>query len=232
MAEYGNEFIGLLPTISKRGNRNRRLEPQILSIMQEEILSENGVKSKAAKGLFTCWSVVMSRCKEKGLVSPSRKTFYSEIKRLMTPEEFKKARQGEKAGYDLEIPYLSLERDTPKHGCRAFELGHIDHTQIDLQMVDESNGANMGKAWLTVLIDAFTRVILAWVILFDEAPERKPRVSSSDFISSKLGVATALRLLLCVHGVVCMNQQGVNGAAVFWVLGNADADADRQIMAV
>ena len=182
MAEYGNEFIGLLPTISQRGNRNRRLEPEVLSILQEEILSENGVRSKAAKGLSSCWSVVKSRCNGNGLAQPSRRTFQSEIKRLFTPEEFKKARQGEKAGYDLEIPYLSLERETPKHGCRAFELAHIDHTQIDLQMVNESNGANMGKAWLTVLIDAFTRVILAWVILFDEPSYRSCMLVARDCV--------------------------------------------------
>lgn len=182
ISEYGNEFIGLLPTVSLRGNRNRRLEQRTLTIMQEEILSDKGVKSKAKKGLFTCWSVVVSRCRGEGLAPPSRRTFHSEIKRLMTPEEFKKARQGEKAGYDLEIPYLSLERETPKHGCRGFDLAHIDHTQIDLQMVDESNGANMGKAWLTVLIDAFTRVILAWVILFDEPSYRSCMLVARDCV--------------------------------------------------
>lgn len=182
MAEYGNEFIGLLPTVSQRGNRNRRPEPEVLKIMQEEIQSDKGVKSNAKKGLFTSWSVVVSRCTEAGLMSPSRRTFNNEIKRLMTPEELKKAREGEKAGYDLEIPYLSLDRETPKHGCRVFDLAHIDHTQIDLQMVDESNGANMGKAWLTVMIDAFTRMILAWVILFDEPSYRSCMLVARDCV--------------------------------------------------
>ncbi|MBB1073418.1 DDE-type integrase/transposase/recombinase [Rhodoferax sp. 4810] len=182
MSEYGNEFIGLLPTISLRGNRKRKIEPAVLTIMQEEILSSAGVKSNAAKQLYTCWSVMVSKCRENGCEPPSRKAFDAEIRRLMTPEEFKKARQGEKAGYDLEIPYLSLDRDTPKHGCRAFDLAHIDHTELDLQMVDESNGTNMGKAWLTVLIDAFTRVILAWVILFDEPSYRSCMLVARDCV--------------------------------------------------
>lgn len=182
MAVYGNEFVGLLPAISRRGNRTRKLEPRTLSIMQEEILSKDGVKANAAKGLFTCWSVVVSRCRHEGLIPPSRKAFVSEIKRLMTPEEFKKARQGEKAGYDLEIPYLSLERETPKHGCRIFDLAHIDHTQLDLQMVNESTGAKMGKAWLTVMIDAYTRLILAWVILFDEPSYRSCMLVARDCV--------------------------------------------------
>lgn len=182
LSEYGNEFIGLLPTISLRGNRTRKLEPAVLAIMHEEILSTEGVKSKAAKELSTCWSVIVSKCSEGGLTAPCRKVFNAEIRRLMTSEELKKAREGEKAGYDLEIPYLSVERETPKHGCRAFELAHVDHSQLDLQMVDESNGTNMGKAWLTVMIDAFTRVILAWVILFDEPSYRSCMLVARDCV--------------------------------------------------
>lgn len=180
--EYGNEFIGLLPTISLRGNRTRRLEPEVLAIMHEEILGSDGVTSKAAKGLSSCWSVIVSKCRERGLAAPCRKVFSAEIRRLMTPEALKKAREGDKAGYDLEIPYLSLERETPRHGCRAFELAHVDHTLLDLQMVDEGNGTNMGKAWLTVMIDAFTRVVLAWVILFDEPSYRSCMLVARDCV--------------------------------------------------
>lgn len=43
-------------------------------------------------------------------------TFLAEIKLLKSPEEVKKAREGEKAGYDLELPFISLDRETPKHG--------------------------------------------------------------------------------------------------------------------
>ncbi len=182
LSEYDNEFIGLLPNIHKRGNRKRRFEPMVVEIMHEEIESTQGVKSISAKKVNSCWAVVVSKCREKGLTPPSRNSFIAEIKRLMTPEELKKARQGEKAGYDLESPYLSLDRETPRHGCRGFELGHIDHTQLDLQMLDESNGSNMGKAWLTVLIDAFTRMILAWVILFDEPSYRSCMLVARDCV--------------------------------------------------
>jgi transposase InsO family protein len=92
--------------------------------------------------------------------------------RMTSPEELKKAREGDKAGYDLEAPYISLERETPRHGTRPFALAHIDHTQLDLQCVHESTNMEMGKPWLTVLIDAFTRMILAWVITFDEPSYR------------------------------------------------------------
>lgn len=165
LSEYGNEFVGLLPTISQRGNRCRRIDPAALEIVHTVIADE--VKSDKKPGLFSCWSAVVTRCSDRGLLPPSKKTFAAEIKRVTTPEELKKAREGEKAGYDLELPYISLERETPRHGTRPFDLVHIDHTQLDLQFVDEGTGAKMGKAWLTVMIDAFTRMIVAWVILFN-----------------------------------------------------------------
>lgn len=169
-AEYGNEFIGLLPTIRHRGNRTRRLDARTLEIVHRVI--EDEVKSNAAPGIFACWAMVVDACKSEGLVAPSKKTFMAEIKRQATPEELKKAREGEKAGYNLELPFISLNRETPKHGTRPFEIAHIDHTVLDLQFVNESTGTLMGKAWLTVMIDAFTRMILAWVITFDDPSYR------------------------------------------------------------
>jgi transposase InsO family protein len=169
-AEYGNEFIGLLPTISRRGNRTRRYDERTLEIMREVIETE--VKSSSAPGLFAGWSLLNTRCHQEGLLPPSKKTFLAEIKRVASPEELKKAREGEKAGYDLELPYISLERDTPRHGTRPFDIAHIDHTALDLQFVNEATGMPMGKAWLTVMIDAFTRMILAWVLTFDDPSYR------------------------------------------------------------
>lgn len=165
LVEYGNEFIGLLPAVSRRGNRKRRPEARVLDIMHAVIDEE--VKSENAPGTKVSWSSLDTRCRALGVMTPSKKTFLAEIKRVTTPEEIKKAREGEKAGYDLELPYISIERETPKHGTRPFAIAHIDHTQLDLQFVSEATGMEMGKAWLTVMIDAYSRQILAWVVSFD-----------------------------------------------------------------
>lgn len=168
--EYGNEFVGLIPTVRKRGNRNRKLSGPTLAVMHRFI--EDEVMTASAPSLFVCWALVCNACNKDGLTAPSYKTFLAEIKLLKSPEEVKKAREGEKAGYDLELPFISLDRETPKHGTRPFEIGHIDHTVLDLQFVTEGTSTPMGKACLTVMIDAFTRKILAWVITFDPPSKR------------------------------------------------------------
>lgn len=163
--EVGNEFVALIPEIGKRGNRERRFDAVTLDLMHKVI--EEEVDSSRRSGSFVTWSALVTQCNENGRLAPSRRTFDAEIHRIRTPEDLKKSREGEKAGYNLEQPYLSLDRQTPRHGCRPFGLAHIDHTMLDLQFVDEGTGRSMKKAWLTVLIDAFTRTILAWIILFD-----------------------------------------------------------------
>jgi transposase InsO family protein len=70
--------------------------------------------------------------------------------------------------------FLSL-RMRP-HGDRPFEIAHIDHTLIDLQMLGKRSrkrGDNRrkhrgyGRLWWTTMVDAHTREILAQYVTFD-----------------------------------------------------------------
>lgn len=178
--EFGSEFIGLLPQIGERGNRKRRFCGKTLGLM--ELVFNEEVKSASAPTLSSCWAILKSMCEERGLLAPSEKTFREEIRRLSDPESLKKAREGEKAGYDYEVPFLTLTRDTPRHGSRPFEIAHIDHSELDLQFVSEATGMSMGKAWLTVLIDAFTRKVLAWVLTFDSPSARSCMLALRDCV--------------------------------------------------
>lgn len=161
---YGNGFIGLLPKIHMRGNRERKVDQAVIDIMNAVI--DDYYAQPSAPSPVSCWGEVCQRCEEQGLPSPGERTFRNEIQRrssnlLIT------ARQGEKAAYSTSEFFWVLERTSPRHGDRPFEIGHIDHTELDLQFVGARKGEKLGKAWLTVLIDAYTRMVLAWVIMFD-----------------------------------------------------------------
>ena len=56
---------------------------------------------------------------------------------------------------------LELELTTPRHGDRHFEIGHVDHTELDLEMICSRTVRNLGRPWLTLLVEAFSRRILA-----------------------------------------------------------------------
>jgi putative transposase len=161
---YGNGFLGLLPRIHARGNRERKIDQAVIDIMNgviDEFYAQPGERS-----LVSCWGEACQQCAENGLPAPGERTFRNEIKRR-SANAMIEARQGEKAAYASSEFYWRLERTVPRHGDRPFEIGHIDHTELDLQFVGSRKGENLGKAWLTVLIDAYTRMVLAWVIMFD-----------------------------------------------------------------
>ena len=161
---YGNGYIGLLSKAPNRGNHVSKLDQRVWEIADEVINEMYLIPNGRSKTI--CWGEVEVRCSEEGLIPPSEKSFLAHIKQLDS-NNVKKVREGEKAAYSSSPFIWYLEQSTPRHGDRAFEIGHIDHTVIDLQLVDSKYGKNLGKVCLTVLLDAFSRMVLAWVISFD-----------------------------------------------------------------
>ena len=76
-------------------------------------------------------------------------------------------RQGRRSAYALEPFYFELELKTPRHGDRPFEIGHIDHTELDVEVVCSRTGRVLGRPWLTLLIDAYSRRVPAIYLTFD-----------------------------------------------------------------
>lgn len=161
---YGNRFAGLVTRISARGNRQRKVCRRVVEIMNEIITAE--VMSEFKTKISVCYGMVRNLCLDKGLEIPSGKTFRAEIKRRKE-EALVLARQGRKAAYPLTEFQWRIDQSTPRHGERPFEIGHIDHTELDIELVDSRSGANLGRPWLTVLLDANTRVVLAYYLTFD-----------------------------------------------------------------
>lgn len=165
----GSGYLGLLPNLHLQGNFLRKIDDKVISIMDaviDELYLQPGGPSKTS-----CWGEVRLRCEDGGFISPSEKTFLAQIARR-SQNEIKEIREGEKAAYSQSEFVWFLEQTTPRHGDRPFEIGHIDHTELDLQLVGSRFGENLHKAWLTILIDAYTRMILAWVLTFEKPSYR------------------------------------------------------------
>ena len=69
--------------------------------------------------------------------------------------------------YAEQLPYLYLEYHLPVHGDRPFAVVHIDHTLLDIELVAQASGRNLGRPWATFLMDAFSRRLLAVYLTFD-----------------------------------------------------------------
>jgi transposase InsO family protein len=96
----------------------------------------------------------------------SLKTFSQAIDSRPKDEQARK-RRGYKAAAQHEAFYWELTYTTPRHGERPYEMAHIDHTQLNLELLHSTTLKNLGRPWITFLIDAFTRSLLALYLSYD-----------------------------------------------------------------
>ena len=82
-------------------------------------------------------------------------------------ETLERARLGARAAYQVTGPAPAGARALSRHGDRVFEVGHLDHTQLDVSLVGSADGTVLGRPWLTLLADARTRMPLAFHLTFD-----------------------------------------------------------------
>lgn len=160
----GCGYSGLLPRRWKSGNYNRKLPDSTLVILEEFIL--NDYETLKQKPKFEVYGALLRVCEERGLSPPSYKTFAQAVNHRPRQEQVGK-RQGRRAAYQHEPFYRTLTLTTPRHGDRPFEIGHIDHTQLDIELLCSRTGRNLGRPWATFLSDAFSRRLLAVSLTFD-----------------------------------------------------------------
>ena len=163
--QIGNGYIGLIPDLEKRqGNHSSKCDPRAheLAIQAYEEKWEN----EAQRSAVLCHGFHANFCQAEGVTPVSLKTFQKIIKQHKSHAQTKK-RKGEKAAYEDEAPYLVLEYTTPRHGNRPFHIGHIDHSPLPIKIKDKSGKYVLETVWLTLLVDAYSRYVLAIYLSFD-----------------------------------------------------------------
>lgn len=162
---YGNGLFGLLPRWAKRGDRSSpRLSSKVINLMTD--LIKNDYESKVQCGMFVVYGKLRLACSEIGEKLPSYRTFVNYIHKRPKHEQ-DLARMGSKAAYNSEPFYYYLDKDTPRHGDRPFEICHIDHTELDIELIDPITGQNFGRPWMTLLTDACSRRILVAYLVYE-----------------------------------------------------------------
>jgi len=164
---HGNGYVGLLPQTKKRGNRNSKLHQDTIELMNRIITdSYETSKLKSAKQVYR---ELLVKCEEFNIDIPSYQTFCNTINNR-SKYEVEKKRKGKRASYKYEEIYTELKFTTPKHGERVFQITHIDHTELDIELKIKSNETI--KPWLTLMIDAFSRRVLAYYLTFENPSYR------------------------------------------------------------
>jgi hypothetical protein len=150
---YGNGYIGLLPR-QRKGNIKPKLPLPTRTLIEEFI--QNDYETHKQKGKFAVYSAYRLSCEQRGILSASYKTFCKAVKSRSRYEQTLK-RQGRRAAYKDKEFHWQLTPTTPRHGERPLHIAHIDHTELDVELVDSLTGQVYGRPWATFLTDAYSR---------------------------------------------------------------------------
>ncbi len=161
--QYGCGYLGLLDRVAARGNRNQRIEPASLQLLEAVLQTHYAAPQR--KNAAAVYRLYREQCLKLGLPPVSQQTFYR-VRARFTTNEVVARRRGTRAAY-ASAPFAWLDQTTPRHGDRPFALAHLDHTELDIVLVSSLTGKPLGKPWATFLTDAYSRRILACYLTYD-----------------------------------------------------------------
>ena len=163
-AVYGHGFLGLIPQWNKSGNRLSRLSSEQDALLEKYITQH--YETLQQPSMTAVYALLEQEAHERHIPPPSYRTFCRRIKERPKQEQTLK-RQGPRAAAQQEPFYWELEQTTPRHGDRPWEIVHMDHTELDIELVSARTGRPLGRPWATFMTDAFSRRLLVVYLTFD-----------------------------------------------------------------
>lgn len=160
---YDNGYIGLLP-LPRRGNPADKLPGPVRDRLNKFVLEE--YETYKQKGRMAAHREYRRVCEKEGIDSVSYKTFRLAVKQRPRHGQTLK-REGHRAAYKYKSFYWELDYTTPPHGDHPFHIGHIDHTQLDVESICTRTGTRLGRPWLSTLVGANPRRFFAIYMTFD-----------------------------------------------------------------
>lgn len=159
MYRYINQYTAiekvssLIPNASSGGRGKKRISEESEKILEATInefyLTKQNRKTQKVIREYK------RRCFNAGIKPAHDNTVRNRIRDISDKD--KARRQGKKALQKLlPTPGVFPEGDFP------FQVVQIDHTPVDLQIVDDITRLSIGRIWLTVIIDVFSRMILGF----------------------------------------------------------------------
>jgi putative transposase len=136
-----------------------KLSVEVQRIIQQNI--ETVFKTGEKPTLKMLIREIWADCKLAGLPVPSRKAVSARIS-ARSLKELVKAREGPKAARQrFAMVQPGLRPSVP------LEIVQIDHTRVDIQLVDAPTGKKIRRPWLTMLLDVYSRCVLGFSLSYD-----------------------------------------------------------------
>lgn len=154
-----HEDVGSLSLV--RSSRGRKKGKRMLSNEMELIVRDavyKIYKSRAAS-YSSVWKEVSVTCREKGLRPPCLKLVTLRTKEIFSDAERNRIKLGRDAA-----DQKHAARPGKKELLRPLARVQMDHTLVDIILLSNDRIHVIGRPWLTVVIDLYTRVLLGYYL--------------------------------------------------------------------
>ncbi|TNE65433.1 MAG: hypothetical protein EP335_05815 [Alphaproteobacteria bacterium] len=161
------DLRALRPSYEKRGNRSARLSPDQEQIINQ-VIETRYLNARRAAPAEVMDAVNLGIAKHNSHLPKSRhmdfvakRTIYRKLNKL-DPYTVVRCREGK----DIADRRFRAYGKSPV-ATRPLERVEIDHTVLDLILVDEETGLPLGRPTLTVAIDCYSRMIVGFYLGFE-----------------------------------------------------------------
>lgn len=163
----GRDIRALIPSHKNKGNRCPRLPREVTDIV-EKVISQSYLTEQRAT-VKHVYDLVVARISHDNLFRehgdklplPNQSTVYRTVSQI---DEYEKtaARYGSRTAEKMLSPVQQGPR--PK---RILERVEMDHTKLDLFVVDIENRMPIGKPWLTSAVDVYSKNTVGFYLGFE-----------------------------------------------------------------
>ena len=163
----GKNIFCILDKNLLKGNRSRRYPEEVLQIVESVVdahfltLEKKTVNEVLVLAINAVKRENELRVDTDKLPIPSRRLIQSSVNNIPAFDRTV-AREGRTAA--IKKFRVVLHQHVTQ---RALETAEIDHTLLDLFVIDDKNGLPLGRPWITVCIDTHTRCVLGIYIGFE-----------------------------------------------------------------
>lgn len=154
-----NFLVDLAP--KRRGRKMpTRLDPKVESIIADCI--DDYYLSDQQPSKEDLYKEIGRRCKKRGLRKPGRNAIRKRLAEVPKRQQVRR-RRGEKEARDQ---YGEIKGEFPGGNYRL-EHVQVDHSKLDINVVSEVDRKLLGRPFLTLAVDVFSRMITGCLFSFD-----------------------------------------------------------------
>jgi putative transposase len=157
------EETGLLSSLlpKEKGNKGvGRLTDEIEEVIKYSI--EDIFLSKQRSSIQKVCREVVARCQNAGITPPHPNTIRQRINSISDETRLKYRH----SKYSSQEKYEPIKGSFPGADY-PLSVVQIDHTKVDVFLVDEIHRKSLGRPWITVAIDVYSRMVVGFYVSFD-----------------------------------------------------------------